>query len=456
MRVSLLVADIGSTTTVVSAFQGLDKDPVMVAQGWAPTTVSEGEGDVTSGLRRALDALSASVSWDDLSWDEFYACSSAAGGLKMTVHGLVYDMTAKAAQEAALGAGAVVKLVTAGELAESDLEAIMKVRPSIVLLAGGVDYGDRQTAVVNARRLADLALPAPIIYAGNRAARAEVVDALERGGKRVLVADNVYPRIDDLNVEPTRYLIQQVFEEHIVVAPGMERIRQLVDGPVMPTPGAVMNAARFLREVTGDVMMVDVGGATTDVHSVTEGSEEFAKLLASPEPLAKRTVEGDLGVYINAGNLAARIGSAELAMSLGFDPAPLLEQGVLVASSQRERALIARLAQEAVEAAVARHAGRLRYLYGPAGRITVAEGKDLSRVGTIIGTGGPLTALDEGRTILEGLLRPARGRELYPRKARVYIDRQYIAAATGVMARRYPAAARRLLLKSIDWKGDPG
>jgi uncharacterized protein (TIGR01319 family) len=452
--VDLLVADVGSTTTVVSAFRGLGGEPVMVAQGLSPTTVNE--GDVTTGLRRAMDALRASVSWDDLSWDEFYACSSAAGGLKMTVHGLVYDMTAKAAREAALGAGAVVKLVTAGDLGANDLDAIMKVRPNIVLLAGGVDYGDRETAVGNAQRLAALPLPAPIIYAGNRAVRTEVVEALERGGKRVLVADNVYPRIDDLNVEPTRRLIQQVFEEHIVVAPGMERIRQLVNGPVLPTPGAVMNAAMLLREVTGDVMMVDVGGATTDVHSVTEGSEEFAKFLVSPEPLAKRTVEGDLGVYINAPNLVARIGGAELALSLGFDPTPLLENPVLVPKDDRERAFVARLAKEAVEAAVSRHAGRLRYLYGPAGRITVAEGKDLSRVSTIIGTGGPLTALAEGRAILEGLLGPGRGREMYPQKARVYIDRRYIAAATGVMAQTHPAAARRLLLESIDWKGWSG
>jgi len=423
----------------------------MVAQGWSPTTAAQ--GDFTIGLRQALHALQAGRDWSGLSWGEFYACSSAAGGLKMTVHGLVYDMTVKAAQEAALGAGAVVKLVTAGELTYKDLEAIITVGPNIILLAGGVDYGERHTVISNARYLAGLPLQAPIIYAGNLAARSEVVEVLEREGKRVLIADNVYPRIDQLNVEPTRRLIQQVFEDHIVVAPGMEHIRQLVNGPVLPTPGAVMNAAQFLRDVIGDVMMVDVGGATTDVHSVTEGSEEFSKLLVNPEPVAKRTVEGDLGVYVNAANLVARVGETRLAADLGFDPASLIAQPVLIPSDERERAFVVRLTSEAVEAAVARHAGRLRHLYGPTGRITVAEGKDLSRVSAIIGTGGPLTALPEGRTILEGLLTPGRGREMYPRQARVFIDRQYIAAAAGVMARRYPSQACRLLLHSIDWKG---
>ena len=36
---------------------------------------------------------------------------------KMTVHGLVYDMTAKAAREAALGAGGILHYVTAGRCA---------------------------------------------------------------------------------------------------------------------------------------------------------------------------------------------------------------------------------------------------------------------------------------------------------------------------------------------------
>lgn len=451
MHVDLLVAEIGSTTTVVTAFTGLTGEPVVAAQGWASTTVAQ--GDVTIGLGQALEALRGSRGWADLSWDEFYACSSAAGGLKMTVHGLVYDMTAKAAQEAALGAGAVVRLVTAGELTPGDLEAVMNVRPNIILLAGGVDYGERQTAVTNARLLAGLAFDAPIIYAGNVAARQEVLAILGQAEKRVIVVDNVYPRIDDLNIEPTRRVIQQVFEEHIVVAPGMDRIRQLVTGPILPTPGAVMNAAILLREATGDLMLVDVGGATTDVHSVTEGSEEISKLLVNPEPVAKRTVEGDLGVYVNAVNLVERIGRSELALVLGFDPAPMLERPVLIPGDEQERAFVARLAAEAVKVAVARHAGRLRHLYGPTGRTTVAEGKDLSRVGTIVGTGGPLTALAEGRRILESILAPGRGRDLYPKRARVFIDRNYIAAATGIMARRHPGAARRLLLDSIGWEG---
>ena len=56
MRVDVLVAEIGSTTTVVNAFKDLDSDnPVFWAQGQAPTSVMD--GDVRIGLQGAIDDL---------------------------------------------------------------------------------------------------------------------------------------------------------------------------------------------------------------------------------------------------------------------------------------------------------------------------------------------------------------------------------------------------------------
>ena len=43
--------------------------------------------------------------------------------------------------------------------------------------------------------------------------------------------------------------------------------------------------------------------------------------------------------------------------------------------------------------AIERHAGALRYIYTPRGRQTIAEGKDLTKLKYLIGTGGALTRL---------------------------------------------------------------
>lgn len=447
MKVDVLVAEIGSTTTVVNAFT-LGENPALVGQGMSPTTVNE--GDVTLGLRAAVEDLARNlgVSPRSLEWSEMMASSSAAGGLSMSVHGLVYDMTVRAAKEAALGAGAVVKLVTAGEMTEDDAGELRKLRPKVILLAGGVDYGEKATAIHNARVIAGLGLDVPVIYAGNVAARKEVGKILGERGIKTYFVDNVYPRVDELVVEPARKVIQEVFEEHIVKAPGMDRIRDMVGGPIMPTPGAVMESCKMLHPFLGDLCALDVGGATTDVHSVAKGSPEIQAILESPEPLAKRTVEGDLGIHVNARNVAEMV-KDRIAKDLGFDPEPVLEDLQVIPKDEKHQKLVAYLAKVACDIAFSRHAGRIKYLYGPQGRITVAVGKDLSSVRTIIGTGGPLTRLPGGKEALEGLVGQGPGRELYPKDARVILDSQYIMASCGVLSRKYPDKAFSILISSL-------
>ena len=157
----------------------------------------------------------------------------------MTVHGLVYDMTAKAAKEAALGAGAIIHDVTAGRLRRTDLKRIRDINPNLILIAGGVDYGERDTALDNAEKIAAMGLNVPVIYAGNIENQDEMRLIFEETGQELYIVDNVYPQIDELNVEPCRKVIQDAFEDNITHAPGMEHVRDMVNGPIIPTPGAV-------------------------------------------------------------------------------------------------------------------------------------------------------------------------------------------------------------------------
>ena len=175
-------------------------------------------------------------------------------------------------------------MVTAGEMSPSDIEDLKQVCPKIILLAGGVDYGEKTTAIKNAALIAGSGLASPVIYAGNVAARSEIRRIFDEAGIKTYFVDNVYPKVDELVVEPARKVIQDVFEEHIVTAPGMDRIRSMVNGPIMPTPGAVMESCKLLWPVLGDLCAVDVGGATTDIHSVAKGSPEIQAILEGPEP----------------------------------------------------------------------------------------------------------------------------------------------------------------------------
>lgn len=450
MKIDILVAEIGSTTTVVNAFDGIHSNhPVFLGQGKAPTSVLE--GDVRIGLNQAIQDLNKELDVKTVEYDEMFATSSAAGGLKMSVHGLVFDMTARAAKEAALGAGAIIHQITAGKLRRMDLKKLEELKPNIILLAGGVDYGERETAIYNAEKIAEANLDIPIIYAGNIENQEEMTLIFE--DEQLYLVENVFPKIDELNVEPARKIIQDVFEKNIMKAPGMDHVFDMVTETITPTPGAVMQAAKLIQLHLEDVLVLDVGGATTDIHSVTKGSEELNQIQISPEPVAKRTVEGDLGVYINFQNVVELIGREKLTKE-GFDLQRLVEEYKHIPKNIEERAFVSRLTEEAVLQAINRHAGKIRHIYGPTGRQTLVEGKDLTQVQYIIGTGGALTRLDTGRNTLRKIVTQNNSNQLLlPRSGvKVLLDKDYIMASIGVLSYKYEEAALKLLKKSL--RGD--
>lgn len=457
MKVDVLVAEIGSTTTVVNAFKDLDTDnPIFWAQGQAPTSVLD--GDVRIGLQGAIDDLCQKMGIDKLEYDQMLATSSAAGGLKMTVHGLVYDMTAKAAKEAALGAGGIIHYVTAGRLRRTDLAKIKEIKPNLILIAGGVDYGERDTAIYNAEMVRSLGLKTPVVYAGNVENQEEMKLIFdEESGQPLYLIENVYPKIDELNVEPCRKVIQDAFEDHITHAPGMEHVRDMVNGPIIPTPGAVMECTKLLYDCIGDLIVLDVGGATTDLHSVTEDSDLVSRILTAPEPKAKRTVEGDLGVYVNRMKVIESIGEEKLreeCKEMGIDLEQTLSTYVAIPQNEAEIKLVERLTKEAVLKAVERHAGQIRYVYGPSGRSTLAEGKDLTQVRYIVGTGGALTRLPHRVDIMKAILQDNEtGMKLYPAEnVEFLVDNDYIMASLGVLSKTHREGAIKLLEKSLGIK----
>lgn len=440
MKVEYLIAEIGSTTTVVTAFN-FSNGVEVVGQGKGFTSVLE--GDVTIGLRNAIKEIEDSLG-EYLEYGRMIATSSAAGGLKITVHGLVEDMTVKAAREAALGAGGIIKNVTAGRLRRTDLKKIKAINPNLIMIAGGTDYGERETALDNAELISAADFNIPVVYCGNIANQDEIKEIFE--DKELYVIDNVYPKVDELNVEPARAIIQDAFEKNIVRAGGMDKIKEMVDGAIMPTPGAVMEATKLLYEMLGDVMVLDVGGATTDVHSVTDGSIEVLDILITPEPKAKRTVEGDIGVYVNRENVISLLNDYELEGKTREEIEGYIKP---IPATEEERHWSRVLTQKAVNVAVDRHVGYIKRVFG-SGRKFSAYGKDLSMVKYIVGTGGALTRLGEGEELLEDIKDVKGDITMRPTKeAKVLIDNMYIMACAGVLSRENKKAAAELLKASL-------
>lgn len=453
----IILVDIGSTFTKVTAVD-LAKAQ-LIAQANAPTTPV----DVSIGLQDALHNLG--LPQQVITRARKLACSSAAGGLRMVAIGLVQDLTAKAAKLAALGAGARVLRTYSFQLTESDLEEISQLKPDIILLAGGTDGGNTANILHNARALATLPQGMPVVIAGNRSVGPEVAKCFPERFSTYL-APNVMPQIGKLEVEPAREVIRKVFMEKIIFAKGLHKAARLIEGIFMPTPAAVLRAGRLLSEGTallrgwGDLIIVDVGGATTDVHSLGAGTPSKAGVVSRglPEPFAKRTVEGDLGMRVSVLSLVEAINPAILARDLNWEKEAVEQRAdqlsarpELLPQTPEEVSFDHALGYQAVKLAVGRHAGRLSELYTPSGLIWIQDGKDLSLVDKVIGTGGVMVNSENAHIMLKGAEQQEETPlELRPERPRYFLDGKYILASMGLLAEEYPEVAFRILEESLE------
>jgi len=447
-----LLIDFGSTFTKVVA---ADLDAVEIAAvARVPSTV---DSDITIGLGKALKEIARRTGIGNLEEKEALACSSAAGGLRMICTGFVPELTSQAGSIAALGAGARVIGGYSYKLNRREIAEIEAAAPDILLLCGGTDGGDEKVIVHNAGLLAATG-PAVtnIIVAGNKAAHDAIRAVFAGTAKNVIYTGNVMPEIGVLDAAPCKREIRELFMRNIVRAKGIARAREIIKDVIMPTPAAVLEAAKLISGGHGDdsgfgeLIVIDVGGATTDVHSIARGTPARADTIMAglPEPYEKRTVEGDLGLRYNLDRLLELTGGRPTPP--GFNEAVAAFQKGRLPRTAVEYACHRLLTSLTVAAAVERHAGRLEVVYGPAGERLIQHGKDLTGVGAVIGTGGPLVFARKPREILEG----ARAQEenpfiLKPRDPAFYIDAPYILFAVGLLAQAAPDKALRLARKYL-------
>lgn len=441
-----LAVDIGSTYTKVTAIDGDLRKIVGTARAF--TTIAE---DVTLGFQRALDVLG------DFVWDDMLVCSSAAGGLKMVALGLVPDLTAKAARTAASNAGAKVMQTFAYEISKREEQEIYDLNPDLVLLCGGTDGGNKEVITANARRLCSIERPFTTIVAGNKSATDDIVEIFEAAGKPYVLTENVMPEFNRLNIEPARDAIRQLFISRIVEAKGLSKVQALTSHQIIPTPLAVLQACELLsrgteqQEGLGDLMAVDVGGATTDVYSMASGEPTVESTLTKglPEPWSKRTVEGDLGMRYSLPHVLEQMENPSAELRSWVERCVAQPETLALADSE-EKQMEELLGHMAVSVAVERHCGRMADVYTPLGLMHTLEGKDLMSVPLMIGIGGVLLGSSHPEEILKGSIYDLRHPEIAkPRRPRLVLDGQYIFAAMGMLSQTNPELAFELMKATL-------
>jgi uncharacterized protein (TIGR01319 family) len=424
---TLACVDIGSTFTKAALVDPATGELLATAQ--APTTLD----DVVTGVLAATAGFPGAP---------VVACSSAGGGLRLAVVGYEELISAEAGHRAALSAGARVVHVAAGILGGAELAALQAVEPDVVLLVGGTDGGEASVLRANAEVLASSAplqgpgasvrvpggsgvLPwsVPVVLAGNVAVRDEVAAVLRRGGLPVHEADNVLPDIGRLAPESARAAIRAVFLEHVIGGDRLSTDPRLRSWVQAVTPDAVLEGVTVLARVLAadqvSVVVLDVGGATTDVYCVPDPDAEQATLgrEAVGVPARRRTVEGDLGVSWSVDALRA---------AAAVEGLPVPEDDPLA------------LGEAAATVALRRHL-RAEAGYGPGGA-------SARSAGLVVLSGGVFrhaepTAVDR---VIDRVAADAGGAGSVLSGTPVVVDRSYVLAAVGLLAAEHPEAATAL------------
>ncbi|MBP2656185.1 MAG: hypothetical protein H6Q73_3754 [Firmicutes bacterium] len=472
-KAAILVFDVGSTFTKANAFSYNEGEIAWLAFSQAPTTVK----NIDIGLNEAIKSLACQLGEVKLEAEYVYSASSAAGGLRMVAMGYMPRVTAKAAKEVAMNAGArVLEVMSYDDEAEYKLEMLQEIRPDIILLAGGTDGGDIDNLVNDAKIIVKSGMKATVVIAGNQTAQPLAQTILDEANIPTVRVPNVMPIIHELKVKPAREAIHQQFIHQITKAKGLSKLIDILTvQKVVPTPGAVMMAAELLAKGTPEeegidgLVVVDLGGATTDIHSVLPyldklSLEEKGLVLTNEKQTVYRTVEGNLGLRVSALGIVETVGPKALLARIGLagaekeqaivDYATALEKDPEhLAANAQETAFDQAMAEAAVEIALKRHAGFISQQFDPIMGIVpgMPMGRDLRQVKTVIAIGGIFahSPLEKSTNIINRALANP-DISLLPINPQIVIDQNYLLYAVGILAQYHATAALKFAKKHFN------
>jgi len=461
---AVICVDIGSTWTKGAVFsQSHDRFCLEKRAAVATTT-----GYLPDGFFAVLHTLMPEYNWRTIEPGQppvpVYFSSSAKGGLKVAVVGLVPEMSLQIARLAAFSAGARICASFPYRLSRSCIAEIERSQPDILLLCGGTDGGNERYVTENAQAIASSDFAGTVVYAGNNMAVDRVGDIL--AGRDLVICENLMPDFGRLNTEPVREAIRQVFLARIVSGKGLGEIVSLFGVQPVPTPLAVLNLTDAIGKCLPDwqnFSMIDMGGATTDFYSYTDAwhPESGTIMKGIVEPKLKRTVEGDLGMRVSAEStflsgedyLSQMLAEStqEMVALKGYVDQLVLKPSY-IPENEKEVMFDRYLAGACVYHALMRHAGTIEEVYTTKGRVWAQSGKDLRQVRRIIGTGGYLAACSRNSDSVIIPKQPLQQNEkvpLLPEKFDYYADPEYILPLLGNLAEKFPLQAALTAVNSL-------
>lgn len=300
---SYLVADCGSTQTIVLLFDVVDDAYRLIGRAEAPTTIIAPWSDMSIGLIEAINRLSEMIGRQLLNQqklimperdnrvgvDQFLMVVSAAPALRTILVGLSDDISLSSARR-------VLQTVYAQEIdtfylgdgrtEEQQVAAIMEKQPDLIFLTGGTDGGADQRLLRYAQtvslgvKMLSQARRVPVLYAGNSKQR-EVVRTM-LGDAPFHVANNIRPSLETEQLDDALRLMGELYETlKIRELPGLMQVQKWSQKTAVPTARAFAIMVQYFAALQkGHVLGVDLG---VDGTTLAAASPEHVHLTIRPD-----------------------------------------------------------------------------------------------------------------------------------------------------------------------------
>ncbi len=302
----VLLVDIGSTIIKLCRYDGAGLGAVRRVPRQPGRSPGEQVGALVDEVRLRTDPAAVRV------------CSSANGGLRVGVLGLTRRHSVAAAARAAVAAGANVCYARVFDDPAADLVAPV----DLLVLTGGVDGADLRHLRARLAAVPLASYPHQVlVWSG----------AYESDVLAGLPVDHVVPNVLDAQLRTARHgltgLIHQLYVGDLVDRKGLRALAGTVTGPIWPTPAVVGLAAEGLARnlaalpAAAPFVVVDIGGATTDVLYCAELAVDLSNRIVPAESIVRR-VFTDLGVASSLPRLRQRLADEPGLVDLATAVAP--------------------------------------------------------------------------------------------------------------------------------------
>lgn len=459
----LLVSDMGSTTTKLLLLEVGGGEFNALGAVAVGTTVEKPSEDVCIGFFRGIRELSeqTGIKLIDESGSltvPYYTTSSAGGGLQILVIALASSDSGCMAKAVAFSAGGVVLDSFAIDDEMPRVEKIRRMKhlsPDLIVMAGGYD-GGAIAGVVNMAQLVAFSRPKPkfgsgrlpLVFCGNPQVR-PFIKGMLGDIFSLSFTDNIRPDGLTFNLKPAISEVHRLFMDHVMqMAPGYSRLSEMTTSPIIPTPAGVDRILeRYTSDTEGNVVLADMGGATTDIFSNIRGKFQ-------------RTVAANTGMSYSLSNIIREAGPERV-----FAHIPAIDEETarnwILSKTLFPTIIPADDTSEAVECAAAaegmllawKHHLEISYLRSRVGftervrrmgkckfdeafKTVQGDSFRISDVSVIIGAGGVMAHASPRRAawILASGFRPKGLTTLM-------VDRNFQSPHMGVLAEKYPGEA---------------